>query len=143
MDNSRTNDTEDEAKIRKAADLLSRFQCSKARKYLQSNGLGDHTKDSIVEQMKQKQKHLKQKLLITQLTDAELQVPQKGINSEVFRKRLRQLKHDVAPGLGCLRNEHILALLINPDRQMTPSAASSVDNLHNYVNVIVQVKMPS
>ena len=73
MDNSRTNDTEDEAKIRKAADLLSRFQYSKACKYLQSNGLGDHTEDATAEQMKRK--YPKQKLPITQLTDAELQVP--------------------------------------------------------------------
>ena len=84
-----------------------------------------------------KRKHPKQKLPITQLTEAELRVPRKGINSKVFRTILRQLKHDVAPGLGCLRNEHLLALLINPDRQMTLGAALAVDNLHDYVNAIV------
>ena len=66
-DDSRTDDTKDEAKIRKAADLLSRFQCSNALKYLQSNGLGNHTEDAIAEQMKRK--HPKWKLPITQLTD--------------------------------------------------------------------------
>ena len=72
-DDSRTDDTKDEAKIRKATDLLSRFQCSKARKYLQSNGLGNHTDNAIAEQMKWK--HPKRKIPIMQLTDAELQVP--------------------------------------------------------------------
>ena len=85
-DDSRTTDTKDEVKIRKAADLLSRYQCRKARKYLQLNELGDHTKDAIVEQMKRK--HPKRKLPITQLLEVELRAPRKRINSEVFRTRL-------------------------------------------------------
>ena len=139
-DDNRTEDIKDETKIRKAADLLSRFQCSKARKCLQSNGLGDHTEESIVEQMKRK--HPARKKPITPLTEEELQAPRKGIDRDVFRKRLSQLKHDIAPGLGCLRNEHLLALLLNPDRQMTPSAAAAVDHLHDYANAAVQVQMP-
>lgn len=43
-----------EAKISKAADLLTRFQYSKARQYLQSNGLGGHNNREIIEQMRRK-----------------------------------------------------------------------------------------
>jgi len=51
---TRTQLDKDEALIRKAADLLSCFQCSKARKHLQSNGLGDHADPNIIDQMKRK-----------------------------------------------------------------------------------------
>ena len=54
MDDSRTSDIKDEAKIRRTADLLSRYQCSEVRKSLLSNGLGYHNRDEIVEQMKWK-----------------------------------------------------------------------------------------
>ena len=51
---TRTQSDKDEALIQKAADLLSRFQCSKAQKHLQSNGLGDHVDPNIIDQMKRK-----------------------------------------------------------------------------------------
>ena len=50
-DNTRSQSDHDEANIWKAADLLSRFQYIKARKFLQSNGLGDHLDEHIVNQM--------------------------------------------------------------------------------------------
>ena len=105
----------EEAQLRAAADLLSRFQCSKARKLLQSNGLGDREDPAIVEQMTRK--HPKRKEAIAELTAAELEAPRKGLSREVFGDKLRELKHDVAPGLGCFRNEHMLALNLNPARQ--------------------------
>lgn len=51
---TRTKEEKELAYIRKATDLLSRFQCSKARKCLQSNGLGNHTDAEVVDQMKRK-----------------------------------------------------------------------------------------
>ena len=50
MDGTRSQSDRDEANIWEAADLLSHFQCSKAHKFLQSNGLGDHLEEPIVEQ---------------------------------------------------------------------------------------------
>ena len=73
-------------------------------------------------------KHPKRKEAIAALTAAELEAPRKGLSREVFGDKLRELKHDVAPGLGCLRNEHMLALNLNPARQQTPSATSTVDD---------------
>ena len=119
---TRTEDDKDMAAIRKAADLLARFQCSKARKHLQSNGLGDHTDEAIIEQMTRK--HPARKKPITPLSNEDLEKPRRGISREIFAKQIAGLKHDVAPGLGCLRNEHLLALLLNPDRQMTPRSTS-------------------
>ena len=37
----------------------------------------------------------------------------------------------------------MLALLINPDREMTPSAAAVVDNLTEYANAVVKVELPA
>ena len=82
----RTPDEKDEAAVRKAADLLSRFQCSKARKYLQSNGLGDHQNPSIIDQMCRKHPQCKQS--ISPLSEGESQIPRKGINREVLEARL-------------------------------------------------------
>ena len=48
QNDNRLGNTKDEAKLQKASDLLARMRCSKARKYLQSNGLSDHTGDAIV-----------------------------------------------------------------------------------------------
>ena len=88
-------------------------------------------------------KHSAQKQPITPLTGEELQIPHKGITSKVFQERLKQLKHDMAPGLGCLQNEHLLALVLNPKRQLTPSAAAEVDHFFDLENAVVRVKMPS
>ena len=67
---TRAQSDKDEDLIRKAADLLSRFQCSKSRKHLQSNGLGDHTNPDIIDQMKRNPPLRKN--VITPLTGAEL-----------------------------------------------------------------------
>ena len=55
----RSQGTNDEAKLRKVSYLLTRMQCSKAHKYLQSNGLGNHIEEASVEQMMQKHPALK------------------------------------------------------------------------------------
>ena len=62
--------TKEEAKLRKALDLIARMQCSKAHKHLQSNSLGDHTNNAILQQMMSK--HLARKQPITPLTLEEL-----------------------------------------------------------------------
>ena len=125
----------DEAKIRKAADLLELFQRSKACKHLQSNVLGDHDEESVVVQMKRT--HPARKKPILPLSDEELQAACKGISSNVLRDNVKGLKCDTTAGLGCLRNEHLLSLLLNSDHQMTPSAAVALDNLLDYANVLV------
>ena len=94
--------------IRKVADLLSQFQCSKAQKHLQSSGLGDHNDETIVQPMTRK--YSKQKTPITPITDAELQVVRETIDMEVLSEHLHLLKHDSAPSRGCTWNEHPLAL---------------------------------
>ena len=54
QNNDRSESTKDETKLCKASDLLTHMQCSKVCKYLQSSGLGDHTKEAIVQQMMRK-----------------------------------------------------------------------------------------
>ena len=49
---------------------------------------------------------------------------------------------DVAPGLGCLRNEHLLALAVNQSHQMLPSTAAAIHNYLDYANAVVLVHMP-
>ena len=89
-----------------------------------------------------RRKHPARKAPITPLSEDELAVPRKGIDRGVLVAKLKGLKHDVAPGLGCLRNEHLLALLLNPNCQLTPSAARAVDNLCDFANAVVQVRLP-
>ena len=88
-------------------------------------------------------KHPKQKTPITPITNAELQVARKTTNREVLAEYLHLLKHNVAPGLGCMQNEHLLALQLNPSRQQTPvwQAAAAVDNLWDYANAVVQIRL--
>ena len=62
-------------------------------------------------------KHPKRKQAIVELTAAEPETLRKGLSREVFGDKLRELKHDIAPGLGCLRNEYLLTLNLNPERQ--------------------------
>ena len=52
------------------------------------------------------------------------------------------MKHDVVSGLGCLRNENMLALRLNPERHMTPNAAAATSNFLEYANEIVTMQMP-
>ena len=73
-------------------------------------------------------KHPVRKEAITELTATELGKPRKGIDREAFDLKLMKLKHDVAPGLGCLRNEHLLALLFSSKQQVTPSARDAATN---------------
>ena len=113
-------DNKDNAQICCAADLLSRSQYCKTWKQLQSNRTGNHRDPAIIEQMQRK--HPARKEDITELTETELGATQKGINREVFDLKLKKLKHNVAPGLGCLHNEHLLALLFSSERQGTISA---------------------
>ena len=59
-------------------------------------------------------KHLARKEEITLLTHAELNVQRKSLSKEVLRWEILALKHDSAPGIGCLRKEHLIAIIMNP-----------------------------
>ena len=63
-----------------------------------------------------KWKHPLRKESITPLTNDELQAKRKGISRKDLETQLHHLKHKVSPRLGCVRNEHFLALILNPDR---------------------------
>jgi len=65
---------------------------------------------------------------MTPLTEEELNIQRKSISREVFDRELIALKHNVAPGIGCLQNKLLFAIQINPKQQITPSAAAAVDN---------------
>ena len=87
-------------------------------------------------------KQTKHKTPIAALTAEQLEAPRKGLNREVFGVKLRGLKHDVAPVLGCLWNEHLFAINLDPARKMTPRAANAVDDFFDYAVAIVKVQLP-
>ena len=89
-----------------------------------------------------KAKHPRRKEAATPLTAVEMEAPRKGARGEVLRTKLGQLNHDVAPGLGGLRNEHLHALVMNDKRQQTPSALNAVDNLCDYANTVISIEIP-
>ena len=126
--------------INQVHEFLTKLQCGRARKRAMSNGIGDHTDPIIIEQMKRK--HPARKSPITPLTNEELRRTRRGIDRNKFEQVLKSFKHNVSAGLGCGRNEHLLALLIKPTRQVTPSAKNAVDNFHAYANNIVQGQFP-
>ncbi len=107
--------------------------------YIQSNGLSNHTDPASVDQMTRK--HPAQKAPITTLSNDEMRLPKKGIDRDMFLQEIRVLKADVAPGLGCLCNKHLLALAVDQSCQMMPSAAAAIDNYLNYANAVVRVQM--
>jgi hypothetical protein len=82
-------------------------------------------------------KHPAHEAPITTLSNDEMRLPRKGFHPDVFLWEIRALKADMAPELGCLCNEHFLALAINRSCQMTPSAAVSFDNFLDYTNAVV------
>ena len=90
-----------------------------------------------------KRKHPERKREIAPLTTEELSYSRRTLDREWFGEKLRKLKFDVAPGLGCLRNEHLLALLINPGREVCPSAQSAVENYFDYACAVVQAQLPA
>ena len=112
LTDNRMAEEKEEMHVCKAVDFLSCFQFSQARKHLQSNGLGNHTDPAIADQISWK--HPAWKAPITTWSNNELLVSRKGIDRDIFFLESWALKADVAPGLGCLRNEHLLALAINP-----------------------------
>ena len=128
-----------EARIWRAADLLTRFHCGKARKYRQSNMLGGHTNPDIVAQMKAKTPVRKR--AITPLTEEALSYTWKSLNWDWFIAKLTGLRHDVAPGLGYLRNEHPMALVLNPGLETTLCAKAAVDNYSKYACLVVLVEL--
>ncbi len=123
--------TDHQSKRRKhiCARLQTSYPISNAAKpgntYSQK-GLGNHTDPAIADQMTWK--HPARKAPITTLSNDKMQLPRKGIDRDVFHWEIMVLKADMAPGLGCLWNEHLLALAVNQSRQMMPSAAAAIDN---------------
>ena len=51
------------------------------------------------------------------------------------------MKFGVAPGLGCLQNKRLLALLVNLRREVSPSARSPVKHNLNYACAMVRVNL--
>jgi hypothetical protein len=137
---NRNGDAKDVARLRRACELLSRGQFGRARKYLQSYGLGDHYDELILEQMKTK--HPARKGDIAAMTPEEKEKARKGITRKAFDERLRGLKPDTAPGLDMLRNEHLSSLQLSPNRVASPGARAAVDDYFEYANHVVKVEMP-
>ena len=56
---------------------------------------------------------------------------------ETTLEKLQWLKFNVAPGLDCLRNKHLLALLMDPKREVSPSAKLAVEHYFVYSCAVV------
>ena len=137
---SKTGNEKESARVRKVCDLLSRFQCNKARKQVTSNGLEDINNDRIVQQMRRKHPHRKKE--ITPATEEELSAARKGIGKKTLREVLHGLSHDTSPGLGSERNEHLTVLLFDEQSEVTSRAQSAFDNMFEFANDVVQVNLP-
>ena len=137
---SKSEEDEDFEKLRAASEFLAQSQYSRARRHLQSFGLGDHTDPEIIRQMETK--HPKRKEPIKPLTEEQLGAVRKGLDRKRFMEELGRLKYNTVPGLGGLRNEHITALKLNPRRIMTPSASVVLDHYYAYTFAVMKVELP-
>ena len=57
----------------------------------------------------------------------QLGAVRKGMDRNTFTEELGRLKFNTAAGLGGLRNDHLIALKINPKCFITPSASVVMD----------------
>ena len=122
-----SSEEKDSSRVRKVCYLLSMLQCSRARKHVTSNRLGDINNKNIVQQMKRK--HSSRKKEITPITESEASSASKGINKKTLREVLTGLKHDTSQGLGRERKEHLIILRFYQHREVSSRAASAFDNM--------------
>jgi len=68
--------------------------------------------------------------------------PRAKVDGSIFRETLKKLKPKTSPGLGCLWNEHLTALLYTDRSQAPPSTLNAFDKLHQLWNEIVIGSLP-
>ena len=109
-------------------------------KRLLSNGVADGTCPLVLAQLAAL--HPSRKEEIPSPTSAQIQAPRTSIDREVFDATLLDLQSMTAPGLELLRNEHLTALVFNPNRQVSPLARSALDQLFRLLNLIAYGSLP-
>ena len=125
---------------RRALELIRLGQMRRARQALTSSGCSDPQLPHIRDQMKAKFPVRKE--AITEPTEEQLAYPRAHLDVEAFRKALLQLKPKTSPGLGCLRNEHLTALVYNKHAKASPNAKDAFNRLHRFCDVIVSGNLP-
>jgi len=129
-----------EANYHKATDLIKTGQHRRARQAILSTGCSDPTLPHIQEQMGAK--FPKRKKPISTPNHEHFHAPHAKVDRSIFRETLKKLKPKTSPSLGCLRNEHLTALLYTDRSQAPPSTLNAFDKLHQLCNEIVVGSLP-
>ena len=130
----------DLAKLRQAKELLARSKYSKARNGITSNGLGKADDPRVIDQMKKK--HPPASSVIPPLTHDQLSYGRYTIDLDEMSKVLQGLDSDTGPGIGGLRNEHLLALARPRTNFSIPAAATAVDSFALLGTDVVAGRLP-
>jgi hypothetical protein len=126
--------------VKKVTELVQLGQMKKARQLLLSTGCSDPNEPHITEQMKRKFPARKEE--IAEPTEEQFSHPRAQLDADQFRMAIKQLKPKTAPGLGCLRNEHLTALLYNEGSKVSQGAQNAFHKVHAFCNKIMECNLP-
>ena len=112
----------------------------KGAQALLSKGTSNPHDQSIQDQLSKKHPQRKEDIALP--TDEQLQHTRAELDPKQFAKALRSLNNLIAPGLGGLRNEHLLALVF-PDFSGASSEAQEAENhLFQLAQLITKGALP-
>jgi len=129
-----SNRDPNEANYHKATDLIKTGQLRRAQQAILLTGCSDPTLPHIQEQMSAK--FPKRKKTISTPNREHFHAPRAKVDRSIFQETLKK------NGLGCLRIEHLTALLYTNRSQAPPSAPNTFDKLHQLCNEIVVGSLP-
>ena len=133
----RTKEHREEANLQRCFENLSKGRVGRGASSLLSKGTSNPNCPHIREQLKAK--HPLRKVPIAPPTEEQLNHNRQELIKEEFLKLLRQLPNLRSPGLGGLRNEHLLALVFPAFSGASPKALAAE---HNLAQLIVTGALP-
>ena len=104
-----------------------------------SKGIGDPTKEKVVNQTRKKFPLRKE--LMENPTNTQLDYERAILNKDTFRSELSKLRQQVSAGLEFTNNEYLRAILFSETANTTVKARFAFDHLFNLSQDIIQVKL--
>ena len=129
-----------DANFKRTIALVGTGQMRRARTAILSKGCSDPNDPPITAQMAAKFPCRKAPILPP--TDEQCAFERACLPWDAFREVIVKLKPLTAPGLGCLRNEHLTALLFTSRSNVSPRAHDAFNRLHRFCDIITQGRLP-
>jgi hypothetical protein len=136
----RSDKPQDVRNYERMIDLIKVGELSRASKALLSKGMSDAAEEEIISQMRRKFPTRKED--IPTLNDEDFDSERATLDKDLFRKTILGLRREVSPGPGNLRNEHLSALIFNPESKVSDQASAAFDHLFEVAETIVSGRLP-